>query len=153
MWSAAFSSVQHTEFIDCAVSTFSHVAIFDQTCNLYSPYLSLSPSLWFITILSPFPVWISAIFARIQCVRTKGGLWGCVGDKNLQEFYTIWPRGFQRDVVYLGWPIAPSYMSPTSGGGWELRGLSHWVQLYTGAQINFGYLTLWSDQIKNLQNS
>jgi hypothetical protein len=26
-------------------------------------------------------------------------------------------RGSQRDVVYLGWPIASSYMSPNAGGG------------------------------------
>ncbi len=50
-------------------------------------------------------------------------------------------RGLLRDVVYLGWPIAPSYASPNAGGGGELRGLSQWVQLYTGAQINFGDLT------------
>ncbi len=50
----------------------------------------------------------------------------------------IW--GLQGDVVYRGWPIAPSYMNPNAGGG-ELRGLSQWVQLYTGAQINFGDLT------------
>ncbi len=50
-------------------------------------------------------------------------------------------RGLQRDVVYLSWPIAPSYMSPNAGGGGELRGLSQWVQLYTGAQINCGDLT------------
>ncbi len=30
-------------------------------------------------------------------------------------------RGLQRDVVYLGWPIAPSYMSPNAGEGGELR--------------------------------
>ncbi len=51
------------------------------------------------------------------------------------------PRGFQRDVVYLGWPIAPTYMSPNAGVGKELWVLSQWVQLYTGAQINFGDLT------------
>ncbi len=50
-------------------------------------------------------------------------------------------RGLQRDVVYLDWPIAPSYMSPNAGGGGELRGLSQWVKLYTGAQISFGDLT------------
>jgi hypothetical protein len=33
-------------------------------------------------------------------------------------------RGSQRDVVFLGWPIAPSYMSPSAGGGGVLRGLS-----------------------------
>ncbi len=26
-------------------------------------------------------------------------------------------RRLQKDVVYLGWPIAPSYMSPNAGGG------------------------------------
>jgi hypothetical protein len=38
-----------------------------------------------------------------------------------------------RDVVYLGWSKAPSYMSPNAGlGGWEeLRGLSQWAQLCT----------------------
>ncbi len=38
-------------------------------------------------------------------------------------------RELQRDVVYLGWLIAPSYMSPNAGG--ELRGVSQRVQLYT----------------------
>ncbi len=43
--------------------------------------------------------------------------------------YRSQPRESQRDVVYLGWPIAPSYMSPNAGGGGgELRGLSQWVQ-------------------------
>ncbi len=27
-----------------------------------------------------------------------------------------WIRGLQRDVVFLGWPIASSYMSPNAGG-------------------------------------
>ncbi len=47
-------------------------------------------------------------------------------------FVPLWERGYelcmtrelQRDVVYLGWPIAPSNMSPNSGGGGVLRGLS-----------------------------
>ncbi len=55
-------------------------------------------------------------------------------------------RGLQWDVVYLGWRIEPSYMSPNAGGkgGGNCgvsAGLSQWVQLYTGAQINFGDLT------------
>jgi hypothetical protein len=54
-----------------------------------------------------------------------------VEDKAVLRSY----QGLQTDVVYLGWPIAPSYMSPSAGGGGELRGLSQWVQLYTGAQI------------------
>jgi hypothetical protein len=32
-------------------------------------------------------------------------------------------RGSLRDVVYLGWPIAPSYMSPNVGGGGGCVGL------------------------------
>jgi hypothetical protein len=50
-------------------------------------------------------------------------------------------QGLQRDVVYLGWPIAHSYMNPNAGGGGSCGGLSRWVQLCTGAQINFGDLT------------
>ncbi len=49
--------------------------------------------------------------------------------------------GVAKKYRHLGWPTAPSYMSPNAGGGRELRGLSLWVQLYTGAQINFGDLT------------
>ncbi len=47
---------------------------------------------------------------------------------------TLWscPRGAQRDVVYLGRPIAPSYISPNAGfGEGGLRSLSQWVQLST----------------------
>ncbi len=44
-----------------------------------------------------------------------------------------------RHILVDQW--APSYMSPNAGGGGEVRGLSQWVQLYTGAQINFGDLT------------
>ncbi len=36
----------------------------------------------------------------------------------------------QRDVVHLGWPIVPLYMSPNAGGK-GLLGLSQWVQLCT----------------------
>jgi len=43
-------------------------------------------------------------------------------------------RGSQRDVVYLGWPISPSYMSPNAGGG--LRCLSQWVKLCTSWSSN-----------------
>ncbi len=39
-------------------------------------------------------------------------------------------RGSHRDVVYLGWPIAHSFMSPKAGGG-GLRGLSQRVWLGT----------------------
>ncbi len=55
----------------------------------------------------------------------------------------MWIRisGLQRDVVYLGWPIALIYEPKCGGGAGELRGLSQWVQLYTEAQINIGDLT------------
>jgi hypothetical protein len=52
--------------------------------------------------------------------------------------YTV-SRGLQRDDVSLGWPIASSYMSPNAGEGGELRA-NEYVQLYTGAQRNFGDL-------------
>ncbi len=39
-------------------------------------------------------------------------------------FLIGWPAGLCKsgDVVYIGWPISPSYMSPNAGGGGELRG-------------------------------
>ncbi len=49
-------------------------------------------------------------------------------------------RELQRDVVFfLGWPIAPSYMSPNArrgGGVADSQPMSKAVR-YTGAQINF----------------
>jgi hypothetical protein len=54
-------------------------------------------------------------------------------------------RGSQRDVTYLGWPIAPSYMSPNAGKGgeglWESQPMSTPVHKPHWAQINFGDLT------------
>jgi hypothetical protein len=54
----------------------------------------------------------------------------------------------QRDVVYLGWPIAPSYMSPNAGGwGRGVAGsqpMSTSANEYIGAheaRISFGDLT------------
>ncbi len=35
---------------------------------------------------------------------------------------TVHFRGLQRDVVYLGWPIASSYMSPNAGSGTGVAG-------------------------------
>ncbi len=40
-------------------------------------------------------------------------------------------RGSQRDVVYLGWPKAPSYMRPNAEGGGVAGTRSQWVQLCT----------------------
>ncbi len=42
--------------------------------------------------------------------------------KKVTVLFTSLIRGLHIDVVYLGWPIAPSYMSSNSGGGGELRG-------------------------------
>ncbi len=48
-------------------------------------------------------------------------------------------RGLQRDVVYLGWPIAPSYTSPNARG-WGVVSTAVYITWH-GAQINFGDLT------------
>ncbi len=45
-------------------------------------------------------------------------------------------QGLKRDVVYLGWPIAPS-----CGGGVAWSQPMSTTAQYTGAQINFGDLT------------
>jgi hypothetical protein len=47
------------------------------------------------------------------------------------EFVTV-PGGSLRDVVNLGWPIAPSYMRPNAGGGkGGFACLSQWARLCT----------------------
>jgi hypothetical protein len=43
------------------------------------------------------------------------------------SFSPFWPPVAQA-VVYLGWPIATSYMSPKAGGGGGVAGFSPWVQ-------------------------
>ncbi len=42
--------------------------------------------------------------------------------KRRRRYSLCW--GLQRDVVYHGFPLAHSYMSPNAGGGGDLRGLS-----------------------------
>ncbi len=37
--------------------------------------------------------------------------------RNYRKKEGVLPWGLQKDVVYLGWPIAPSYLSPNAGGG------------------------------------
>jgi hypothetical protein len=72
---------------------------------------------------------------------------------NLFDFFTLgrlsflFSRGVQRDVVYLGRPIAPSFMSPnTGGGGWGGGGCGisdskYTVQLCTWSPNKLGDLT------------
>ncbi len=68
---------------------------------------------------------------------------GYLSSQNLQ-FFLVWPRrpfwitlsvvlllyvfyrGLQRDVVYHGWPIAPSYMNPNAEGGGGGSCEVHW---------------------------
>jgi hypothetical protein len=50
-------------------------------------------------------------------------------------------QGVTKDVAYLGWPIAPSYMSPNAGGGGGCGFLANEYSCAHGAQINFGDLT------------
>ncbi len=53
-------------------------------------------------------------------------------------------QGVTKSVVFLGWPITPSYMSPNAGGI-KVGGVSANEYSCThGAQINFGDLTPYS---------
>jgi hypothetical protein len=55
----------------------------------------------------------------------------------------IFGKGSQRDVVYPGWPIAPSYTSPNARGGGGVAGSQpmSWYSCTHRAQINFVDLT------------
>ncbi len=50
-------------------------------------------------------------------------------------------QGSQRDVVYLGWPTAISYMRPNAGGGEGWGPSANEYSCAHGAQINFGDLS------------
>ncbi len=64
--------------------------------------------------------------------------------RSLQHSVNEWSEGSQRDIVYLGWLIAPSYMSPNAGGVEGVCGVSaNEYSCSHGAQINFGDLTLY----------
>jgi hypothetical protein len=57
-------------------------------------------------------------FHGIQAVIT-------MKDCEFYDPYLVQSRGLQRDVVYLALPIAPSYMSPNTGGGGGCRVLAN----------------------------
>jgi hypothetical protein len=52
----------------------------------------------------------------------------------------LFARGSQRDVVYLGCPIATSYMSPNAGRGWDCGVSANEYSCAHRIQINFGDL-------------
>ncbi len=47
--------------------------------------------------------------------------------------FEAWVSGDYKEtsVVYLGWPIVPSYISLNAGEGGGVAGLSQWTQLYS----------------------
>jgi hypothetical protein len=56
-------------------------------------------------------------------------------------FIRVNNRGLQRDVVYLGLPITPSYEPKCGGRGAEVAGSEPMSPaVYTGAKLNFGDL-------------
>jgi hypothetical protein len=72
-------------------------------------------------------------FPRI-CIRIFA--WRCIGT-----------RGLKRDVVYLGWPTAPSYISPKAGE----RGVAGSQPMSTHAGVHRSLNKLWrSHSIFNL---
>ncbi len=118
--------------------------IFVQIKQNVSPILRLPWIAWSLPC-SPSQIgkWLSSNFSR--CFE-RGQI----------SLLPIRGEGSERDVVYLDWPIAPSYMSPNVGGGGG-GGCGVSANEYScahGAQINFGdlspYLTYASH--KNLKN-
>ncbi len=82
------------------------------------------------------PQYICAIlFYFHYCVNTHPSTsYCCAALHNQPLVFTDlfgWYQGSQRDVVYLGWPIAPSHKSPNAGGGVVPGAQSQWVELCT----------------------
>ncbi len=87
-----------------------------------------------IQSIGPFPVddpfWNFVGF-RLSVLLTKETCRIYLPLPRTHLLYFLLGTGSQRGLVYLGWPIAPSYMSLNAGRGGSLH----------GAQINFGDLT------------
>ncbi len=136
----------------CGSQSRQSAKLFSGRRNWDSPNPSLASDLPFLLVhrTSCSPAIQSVICDRISCScypRRRVLLLSCYAGVCLPTVRWVLIKGLRRDVVYLGWPIAPSYMSPNAG--WGLRGLSQWVQLYTGAQINFGDLTTYLSYIES----
>jgi hypothetical protein len=56
--------------------------------------------------------WTRVLWTASRCTASNIGISGATQSCLVRSA----ARGLQRDVVYLGWPIAPSYMSPNAGG-------------------------------------
>ncbi len=90
----------------------------------------------------------SSIIFRSLCLSFLNIGFGCISSLHKETprrriTVRVVIRGSQRDVVYLGWPITPSYMSLNRGGGGGGTGIIS-ANEYSGAhgaQITFGDLT------------
>ncbi len=90
------------------------------------PYGSRFGSKWAKMTHKTRKKWKYVLFWSAGCHLLQAGGFSC----SLEVLHG--GQGSQRDVAYLGWPIAPSYMSHNAGGGGgegRMRGLSQWVQL------------------------
>jgi hypothetical protein len=95
---------------------------------VYIPWGFLIPVLVLVIRDAPF-------FARYHLFYTSDLCRQFVGEIFLS-------RGLQGDVVYLGWPIAPSFIESKCGGIAGSQPMSTAVHITLhGAKINFGYLT------------
>jgi hypothetical protein len=103
--------------------TVTHTQLWPSPILIYSAVTVTHTQLWPSPILTVTQLRPSSIFSHGHSNRDKFSARGA-------------PRGLQRDVVNLGWPIAPSYMSPNAGGGGGAA-MSTAVHRGTGAQINF----------------
>ncbi len=107
--------------------------------------------------MSLYEKWQTAegrLYCRLEMyiVQTYA-LWGIIdydvrlswGIYCLLVWFLTGSKGLKRDIFYLGWPIAPSYMSPNAGGGGSC-GAQPTLSTYScthGAQVSFGDLTLY----------
>ncbi len=112
---------------------------------LLSLHLAPSPapaSLYFFR-LSVRQVEARLILATSTWVRSGASFIDYHKSMTLPQFSWSQIRWSQRDVVYRGWPIAPSYVSPNAGGmggGGACRVLANEYHCALGAQTNFGDL-------------
>jgi hypothetical protein len=102
LWLAQYKILQYFFTAHCFTSFVPNAQQASQA--VMSRRLSLNMCLWLSPFISFGPEkW--SFFISLWSMHPRG---------IIEVILYIYSRGLQRDVVYLGWPIAPSYMSPNA---------------------------------------
>ncbi len=106
--------VDSTEYTEWQLRTFHHDG---KISSAWWEWGARPPLFAISTITYGFAVFVNPILGGGRLLETHFRLC-CMHAKYCAALpLSLLTRRLQRDVVYFGWPIAPSYMSPNAEGG------------------------------------